>query len=144
LAAASSTFVTYNTEVAPAPTLSIHDAIVLTGPGGQIVATRGFSAYCIPSAGSVTVSPSQSICPYLTTFSVNVFVVVGPQTSAYKWIFEDGSELNGSVTFAGTGFQIQTVTVKRKVQAGSKGVSAAFQPNEHASSTAPATATCSF
>jgi hypothetical protein len=54
----------------------------------------------------------------------------------------------GSLTFpggvAGDGPQSQTVTIKRTVEVGSKGVSAAFVPNEYSHPTAAAKATCTF
>jgi hypothetical protein len=121
----------------------MHDKIVVNVPGGQAVSdVDDFSLMCIPSAGPVSASPAKSVCPYGTIFSVQVSVRVGPQTSTYRWIFEDKSVITGSVTFSGTGPQSQIVTAKRILQLGSKGVSAAFQPNEHAGTTTAATATC--
>jgi len=121
----------------------LHDEVVVRVLGGRTVnAVDDFSVMCIPSAGPVSASPAKAVCPYGTIFSVTVTTGVGPMTSAYKWIFEDNSVVTGTVTFPGMGLQSQTVSVKRILQLGSKGVSAAFQPNEHAKTTTSATATC--
>jgi hypothetical protein len=144
-AAAGSKVVTGSIQVLVGGPTAFEDTVVVKGPGGLAYQDGSvFTLACIPRAGAVTASPAKSTCPYLTTFSVTVSVPLGPQTSQYTWIFEDGSKLAGTLTFPTTGAQSQVVTVKRKVQLGSTGVSATFLPNEHSipNGTPPATATC--
>ena len=144
-AAADTKTVSNSIQVGAATPTVFEDSVVVKGPGGLGFQDGSvFTLMCIPGAGAVTASPARTTCPYLTTFSVTVSVAVGPQTSQYTWTFEDGTTLTGVVTFPGLGPQSQVVSVKRKVQLGSTGVSARFVPNEHSgpNPTPPVTATC--
>jgi len=144
-AAAGSKIVTGSIQVQVGGPTVLDDSVVVKGPGGLAYQDGSvFTLACIPRAGAVTASPAKTTCPYLTTFSVTVSVSLGPQMSQYTWTFEDGSKVKGTLTFPSTGAQSQVVTVKRKVQLGSSGVSASFLPDEHSipNGTPPATATC--